>query len=121
MALKLRFAERRVLSVLIEKGYTTPDQYPMTLNSLISGCNQKSCRDPVSALLDSALGAAVIYINFGDRGLALVAQRIYDLSITFAIIAVPLFIFMATLLERSGIAKDMYNSLNIVLGESVDP
>ncbi|MEE8270710.1 MAG: C4-dicarboxylate ABC transporter permease, partial [Alphaproteobacteria bacterium] len=42
-----------------------------------------------------ALGAAVIYINFGERGLALVAQRIYDLSVTFAIIAVPLFIFMA--------------------------
>ena len=64
-----------------------------------------------------ALGAAVIYINFGERGLALVAQRIYDLSITFAIIAVPLFIFMASLLERSGIAKDMYDSLNIALGK----
>ncbi len=62
------------------------------------------------------LGAIVIFVNFGDRGLALVAQRIYDLSITFAIIAVPLFIFMASLLERSGLAKDMYDSLNIALG-----
>ncbi len=63
------------------------------------------------------LGAAVIFINFGDRGLALVAQRIYDLSVTFAIIAVPLFIFMASLLERSGLARDMYDSLNIALGK----
>ena len=38
--------ERRVLGVLIEKGYTTPDQYPLTLNAIVSGCNQKSCRDP---------------------------------------------------------------------------
>ena len=64
-----------------------------------------------------ALGAAVIFINFGDRGLALVAQRVYDLSVTFAIIAVPLFIFMASLLERSGLARDMYDSLNIALGK----
>ena len=63
------------------------------------------------------LGAAVIYINFGERGLALVAQRVYDLSVTFAIVAVPLFIFMAALLERSGIAKDMYDSLNLALGK----
>jgi uncharacterized protein YceH (UPF0502 family) len=39
--------ERRVLGVLIEKGKTTPDYYPMTLAGLITGCNQKSNRDPV--------------------------------------------------------------------------
>ncbi|MGB7326397.1 MAG: YceH family protein [Rubripirellula sp.] len=37
---------RRVLGVLIEKAKTTPDNYPLTLASLISGCNQKSNRDP---------------------------------------------------------------------------
>lgn len=41
--------ERRVLGVLIEKGKTTPDYYPMTLAGLITGCNQKSNRDPVVA------------------------------------------------------------------------
>ncbi len=62
------------------------------------------------------LGAIVIFVNFGMPGLGLVLQRVYDLSITYAIIAVPLFIVMASLLERSGIAKDMYDALNILLG-----
>lgn len=43
-------AERRVLGTLIEKGKTTPDQYPLSLNALVNGCNQKSNRDPVSSL-----------------------------------------------------------------------
>ena len=38
--------QRRVLGVLIEKAKTTPDAYPMTLNSLMAGCNQKSNRSP---------------------------------------------------------------------------
>lgn len=38
---------RRALGVLMEKGFTTPDQYPLTLKALTSGCNQKSNRDPV--------------------------------------------------------------------------
>ncbi len=63
------------------------------------------------------LGAIVIFGNFGVPGLGLVMQRVYDLSITYAIIAVPLFIVMASLLERSGIAKDMYDALNITLGK----
>ena len=63
------------------------------------------------------LGGLVIYINFGVPGLGLVLQRVYDLAITYAIIAVPLFIVMASLLERSGIAKDMYDALNIALGK----
>ena len=37
---------RRVLGVLVEKAKTTPDAYPMTLNGLTNGCNQKSNRDP---------------------------------------------------------------------------
>lgn len=40
--------QRRVLGVLIEKGLTTPDQYPLTLKSTTSGCNQKNNRDPVT-------------------------------------------------------------------------
>jgi uncharacterized protein YceH (UPF0502 family) len=39
--------ERRVLGVLIEKAKTTPDQYPLSLNGVVVGCNQKSNRDPV--------------------------------------------------------------------------
>jgi uncharacterized protein YceH (UPF0502 family) len=39
--------EARVLGVLIEKQLTTPDYYPLTLNALVAGCNQKSNRHPV--------------------------------------------------------------------------
>jgi uncharacterized protein YceH (UPF0502 family) len=42
--------ERRVLGTLIEKGKTTPDQYPLSLNALVTGCNQKSNRDPAMTL-----------------------------------------------------------------------
>ncbi len=40
--------ECRVLGVLIEKALTTPQQYPLSLNSLTVGCNQKNCRSPIT-------------------------------------------------------------------------
>ena len=40
--------EIRVLGALMEKQLTTPDQYPLTVNSLVNACNQKSNREPVS-------------------------------------------------------------------------
>lgn len=40
-------AQRRVLGVLVEKGITTPEAYPLTLKAVTTGCNQKSNRDPV--------------------------------------------------------------------------
>ena len=40
--------ERRVLGVLVEKAKTTPEAYPLTINALTTGCNQKSNRDPVT-------------------------------------------------------------------------
>lgn len=43
----LSLLETRVLGVLAEKQRTVPDSYPLTLNSLVAGCNQKSSRDPV--------------------------------------------------------------------------
>ena len=53
--------ERRVLGVLIEKQKTSksPDAYPMTLNSIVVGCNQKSNRDPVYDLDDDAVEEAL--------------------------------------------------------------
>jgi len=42
--------QRRVLGVLVEKAKTTPDAYPLTLNGLTTGCNQKSNRDPQMSL-----------------------------------------------------------------------
>ncbi len=46
MDISLNSHEARVFGVLIEKGYTTPDQYPLSLNATTNGCNQKSNRDP---------------------------------------------------------------------------
>jgi uncharacterized protein YceH (UPF0502 family) len=42
----LNLRQRRVLGVLVEKAKTTPDAYPMTINGLVAGCNQKSNREP---------------------------------------------------------------------------
>jgi len=45
----------RVIGALMEKAYTTPDQYPLTLKSLTSACNQKSNRDPVTNYDEGAI------------------------------------------------------------------
>lgn len=49
----LSLLEARVLGVLVEKQHTVPDTYPLTLNALIAGCNQKSSRDPVLNATDA--------------------------------------------------------------------
>jgi uncharacterized protein YceH (UPF0502 family) len=53
--------ERRVLGVLVEKALTltTPDAYPMSVNALVTGCNQKSNRDPVLNLSDADVEAVL--------------------------------------------------------------
>ncbi|WP_169977107.1 YceH family protein [Tautonia rosea] len=45
----LSLRERRVLGVLVEKQKTTPDVYPMSIAGIVTGCNQKSNRDPVTS------------------------------------------------------------------------
>jgi hypothetical protein len=51
--------EIRVIGVLIEKEVTTPDQYPLSLNALTNGCNQKSNREPIMDLSDGVVQEAV--------------------------------------------------------------
>ncbi|WP_300451338.1 YceH family protein [Accumulibacter sp.] len=55
----LSFLEARILGVLVEKEKTTPDTYPLTLNSLTAGCNQKSARDPVTNVSDNEVQSAL--------------------------------------------------------------
>ena len=45
----------RALAVLLEKEKTVPDSYPMSLNTLLAGCNQRSNRDPVMNLNETEL------------------------------------------------------------------
>jgi uncharacterized protein len=52
-------AEARVLGTLMEKARTVPDSYPLTLNSLQSGCNQKSAREPVMSLSEHEIAEAL--------------------------------------------------------------
>ncbi len=51
--------EVRVLGALIEKDITTPDYYPLSINALVNACNQKNNRDPVMALNEEAVRAAL--------------------------------------------------------------
>ena len=62
-------AQRRVLGVLVEKAITTPNQYPLTLKALTTGCNQTSNRDPVVSYTEEQVEGCLDEL----RGLGLVA------------------------------------------------
>jgi uncharacterized protein len=59
VAIVLSPIEARVLGSLVEKSLTTPDLYPLSLNSLLNACNQKSSRDPVMTLDETAVARAL--------------------------------------------------------------
>src|SRR5215218_1466369 len=96
---QLSLLETRVIGVLVEKQHTVPDSYPLTLNALVSGCNQKTSRDPIleatedevqsaidrlkalSLVVESSGGRVMRYAqNFG-RVLAIPAQAVALLTI----------------------------------------
>jgi len=55
----LSLLESRILGVLVEKEKTVPDTYPLSLNALTAGCNQKNNRDPVLSASDSEVLTAI--------------------------------------------------------------
>lgn len=57
--LTLNAAEVRALGALIEKGITTPEYYPLSLNALVNACNQKSSRDPIMKLSEADVRTAL--------------------------------------------------------------
>lgn len=71
----LNAIEARVLGSLMEKQLTTPDQYPLTLNSLLLACNQKTSREPISNYESGAVQRAVselqdrnfVAVDYGNR------------------------------------------------------
>lgn len=69
--IELTADEARVIGVLIEKGQTTPDSYPLTINAVVNGANQKNNRDPVTNIDDQAVLSALI----GLRNKGLVVQQ----------------------------------------------
>lgn len=64
MDISLNGNEVRVLGSLIEKELTTPENYPLSLNSLTNACNQKSNRDPVLALAEEDIVRALDSLRF---------------------------------------------------------
>lgn len=77
---------RRVIGVMIEKAKTTPDAYPLTLNSLTTGCNQKSNRDPhmeldsddVEACLEDLRGLGAVVEVAGSGRVSKFRHLLYD-------------------------------------------
>lgn len=70
------------------------------------------------AVLVMKFGPDLLFSNFGRGPLAILGQAVYRQMTNYVLISVPLFIFMAALLERSGIARDMYSSLNVWLSRT---
>ncbi|MGZ5031614.1 MAG: YceH family protein [Usitatibacter sp.] len=59
----LSLLETRVLGVLVEKQHTVPDSYPLTLNAIVSGSNQKTSRDPVIEATEAEVQAAIDHLK----------------------------------------------------------
>jgi uncharacterized protein YceH (UPF0502 family) len=72
---ELTLIEARILGVLVEKQATVPDTYPLSLNALTAGCNQKTARDPVMSVsdaealqaLDALRGDSLVIESSGSR------------------------------------------------------
>jgi uncharacterized protein len=97
----LSLLETRVLGVLVEKQHTVPDSYPLTLNALVSGANQKTSRDPVieaseaevqaaidrlkslSLVMESSGGRVMRYAHNAGKGLGLPPQSVALLAVLF--------------------------------------
>lgn len=92
-------AEGRVLGVLVEKQRSVPDTYPLTLNALVAGCNQKTSREPVMSLserevqealdslkrrslvIETSGGRVMRYAHNMERALGLPAQSVALLAV----------------------------------------
>ncbi len=73
MSIVLNASEVRVLGVLIEKRMTTPDGYPLTLNSLVTACNQTSNRHPIVEYDSFVVNDALI--NTRNQGLSSLVSK----------------------------------------------
>ena len=70
--------EIRILGSLLEKERTTPESYPLTTNSLVAACNQKTNRDPVSSYKAPDVEAALR--NLQDKGLSVTVRGVHERS-----------------------------------------
>ncbi len=59
----LSLLDSRVIAVLYEKQKTVPDTYPLTLNALIAGCNQKTSREPILSASEAEVQASIDHLR----------------------------------------------------------
>ena len=78
MNIVLNKIEARVLGALLEKEITTPDYYPLSLNSLVNACSQKSNRDPVMNLDEDSVRDALrtLHLNCLARSVSAADSRV---------------------------------------------
>jgi uncharacterized protein YceH (UPF0502 family) len=76
----LTMIEGRVLGCLMEKERTVPDQYPLSLNTLVSACNQSSSREPIMALDDFEVEASITSMK--SQGLVRMVHPSHGRSVT---------------------------------------
>ncbi len=63
-----------------------------------------------------AVAVVTLLLSFGPNGLPLISSRIYALVNNYVLVAVPMFILMASILERAGIARDLYDAMHVWAG-----
>ena len=76
----LTVIEGRVLGCLMEKERTVPDQYPLSMNSLVSACNQSSSREPIMALDEFEIEASITSMKL--QGLVRMVHPSHGRSVT---------------------------------------
>jgi uncharacterized protein YceH (UPF0502 family) len=76
----LTVIEGRVLGCLMEKERTVPDQYPLTMNALVSACNQSSSREPIMALDEHEVDASITSMK--AQGLLRIVHPSHGRSVT---------------------------------------
>lgn len=71
------------------------------------------------AFTTGAIAVALALLLFGPQSLYLIGSRTYGFLDSYALVAVPFFIFMASILERSGLARELYDAIRVWTGRSV--
>jgi len=80
--MEIDHTSRRILGALLEKKWTTPEQYPLTLNSLVLACNQKSNRDPEMHLDDFLVEGCLFQLRTTE--LVMVVERDVGRTVRYA-------------------------------------
>lgn len=112
---QLNAPQQRVLGVLIEKSRTTPETYPLTLNSLLLGCNQKSARHPVVNYDEETISTTLNQLKImgltstATGGSSRVTKYKHNLGIVFPLVPADLSI-LCLLLLRGPLTSGEINS-----------